>query len=386
MEMIIKRIPSIRFSEFQEGWVEKKMKDISKINQGLQIAIAQRFTKEIKGSFFYITNEFLRSSSKKKYFIMNPPDSVICDKDDILMTRTGNTGMVVTNVAGAFHNNFFKIDYRGRCIKGFLFYFLNLDKTQHTLLKLAGTSTIPDLNHGDFYKIGISLPSLPEQQKIADFLSVVDKKIQLLTRKKKHLEEYKKGVMQKIFSREIRFKHKNGNEFQEWEEKRLGEIFTINAGGDISRENVSPLKDNHYKYPVYSNSEKEKGLYGYSDLFKVEKACITVSGRGTLGIAIARNEKFYPIVRLLVLIPLHPVDIKFFENRINFMRFFVESTGVPQLTRPQLSQYSTKYPCFEEQKLIAGFLSRIDDKIQATQSQISLTQQFKKGLLQQMFV
>ncbi len=158
--------PQLRFPEFNGKWVLKKLKHLTKINQGLQIPISDRYTESIENSYFYITNEFLKQSSDKRYFILNPPKSVICDANDILMTRTGNTGQVVTGVNGAFHNNFFKIKYESSQInKEYLVYFLRHSKTQNTILKLAGTSTIPDLNHGDFYRIKISLPSLPEQQK-----------------------------------------------------------------------------------------------------------------------------------------------------------------------------------------------------------------------------
>jgi len=180
-------------------WEEKKLGDLTKINQGLQIAISERLTNKIKGSYFYITNEFLKDNSEKKYFIKNPPPSVICTKDDILMTRTGNTGQVVTDVEGAFHNNFFKINYFKNFNKKFLVYFLNLDSTQKLILRYAGTSTIPDLNHSDFYRLKIKLPSIEEQTKIANFLYFLDTKI---SKNKKVLEEtqkFKKALFQKMF-------------------------------------------------------------------------------------------------------------------------------------------------------------------------------------------
>lgn len=189
-------VPQLRFPEFEGEWENRAMRDFTKINQGLQIPISERFHEKADDNYFYITNEFLRKGSEKSYFIKNPSESVICYKDDILMTRTGNTGQVVTGVHGAFHNNFFKIKYDKTCDKWFLYYFLISHKTQHTILKLAGTSTIPDLNHGDFYKITLNTPSVSEQQKIASFLTAVDEKIQQLYRKKELLEKYKKGVMQ----------------------------------------------------------------------------------------------------------------------------------------------------------------------------------------------
>ena len=218
-------VPALRFNEFSGDWVEKAFQDVSKINQGLQIPISDRFLEIGENRHFYITNEFLREDSKKQYFIENPPNSVICVESDVLMTRTGNTGKVVTNIKGAFHNNFFKITYDKHILnKGFLCEFLCLNSTQSLILKLAGTSTIPDLNHSDFYKIKIQFPSLPEQTKIANFLTAVDQKISLLNQKAALLSQYKKGVMQQIFSQELRFKDDDGQEFPEWEEKTLGEV------------------------------------------------------------------------------------------------------------------------------------------------------------------
>ncbi|WP_426091954.1 restriction endonuclease subunit S [Flavobacterium sp. DSR3-2] len=379
-------VPQLRFQEFEGEWKNKSMRDFTKINQGLQIPISERFYEKSADNYFYITNEFLRKDSAKSFFIKNPSASVICYEDDILMTRTGNTGQVVTGVHGAFHNNFFKIKYDETCDKWFLYFFLTSHKTQHTILKLAGASTIPDLNHGDFYKITLNIPTLPEQQKIASFLSAVDEKIHQLFRKKELLEQYKKGVMQKLFSGKLRFKDENGDDYADWEEKRISDYFQIKAGGDVNLENSSKIKTEKFKYPIYANSEKAKGLYGYSDLYKIDYNCITVTGRGALGIANARFEKFYPIVRLLILKPKKNIDVLFSQYALNLINIYPESTGVPQLTAPQYSSYLISFPCLEEQQKIANFLSSIDAKIESTSQQLNQTQSFKKGLLQQLFV
>ena len=180
-------------------WAFKKFRHLVKINQGLQIPISERYLSKVDNSHFYITNEFLKSNSEKKYYIKNPNDSVLCDVNDILMTRTGNTGMVVTNVEGAFHNNFFKIAYPNTINKNFLFYFLNQTNTQNTIKRLAGTSTIPDLNHSDFYRIEFPITDLPEQEKIASFLSGIDKKIELVETQIQQSKTFKKGLLQQMF-------------------------------------------------------------------------------------------------------------------------------------------------------------------------------------------
>ena len=229
------------------------------------------------------------------------------------------------------------------------------------------------------------LPSISEQTKIASFLSAVDEKISQLTQKHELLSQYKQGMMQKLFSQQIRFKADDGSEFGEWEEKELHQIFQIKAGGDIEKSSVSEVRTSEFSYPIFANSDKNKGFYGWANKFKYKEA-VTVTGRGNLGIAVARNEPFYPIVRLLVLLPLVKQNLKFFEEQINLLDIVSESTGVPQLTAPQLSKYKVNVPSLEEQTKIANFLSAIDQKIGVVAQQIEHAKQWKKGLLQQMFV
>ncbi len=266
------KIPVLRFPEFNDNWIMKRMGDVVKINQGLQIAISDRLTEKIEGSYFYITNEFLKEKSEKKYFILNPPKSVICNKDDILMTRTGNTGMVVTNEEGAFHNNFFKISYPAFINKIYLYNFLKLPKTQIQLLKLAGTSTIPDLNHSDFYKIFLHFPNLPEQQKIASFLTSVDEKIKQLKKKKELLQQYKKGVMQQIFSQELRFKDDKGNNYPDWETKTLGDIGETYSGlSGKTKEDFGKGKPYIQYKQIFDNSKVDILKFEYVSINKEEK-------------------------------------------------------------------------------------------------------------------
>lgn len=172
----------------------------------------------------------------------------------------------------------------------------------------------------------------------------------------------------------------------EWEDKKLSELFKINAGGDVDSSNVSSVKTDIFKYPIYANAEKNKGFYGYCDVYKAPENVITVAGRGiNLGIAHARDHKFYPIVRLLVLTPIKEQNIYFFEYQINNMNLLLESTGVPQLTAPQLSRYKIHSPSLTEQTKIATFLTAIDTKIdQLTKKQTRL-KQYKKGVMQKLF-
>ncbi|WP_413473913.1 restriction endonuclease subunit S [Streptococcus parauberis] len=194
------KVPELRFAGFADDWEERKFSDFTKLSQGLQIAISDRFTEAGPNKEFYITNEFLNPNNTKKYYIENPSKNVIANTNDILMTRTGNTGKVVTNTKGAFHNNFFKIDYDPKKIsKLFLYFLLTSIPIQKEILIRAGTSTIPDLNHKDFYKIKVYLPIFEEQQRIGSFFKQLDDTIALHQRKLDLLKEQKKGFLQKMF-------------------------------------------------------------------------------------------------------------------------------------------------------------------------------------------
>jgi len=405
------KVPILRFPEYNSEWQEAKFKDLLKINQGLQIAISERFTKKVEGSYFYITNEFLKESSKTTYYILNPPQSVLCSEDDILMTRTGNTGQVVTNVSGAFHNNFFKIKFDSNILKKeFLVYYLRLNKTQNLLLRLAGTSTIPDLNHSDFYRIDIIYPNLPEQTKIANFITAIDKRINLLQKKKTELERYKAGIMQKIFNQEIRFKDNNGNDFPDWEEKTLGEIgsFQTSSVDKLSKDDEEQVYlvnyMNVYRHENINNANRDKlqvvtakenqikssGLKKGDILFTPSSETPDDIGHSVVIFEDLVNTLFsYHLMRFRPKIKLDLLYSHYFCNIPSVLKQLSNfATGSTRFTISvgNFSKVNVNLPSFEEQQKIANFLNVIDKSIEKLITQIEETIKFKQGLLQKMFV
>lgn len=180
-------------------WKINSFADICTVRQGLQIPISKRLTQYEDGCYEYITVAYLHGSKEREY-IKNPKNTVICTKDDILMTRTGNTGMVITDVAGVFHNNFFLIDFdRNRYNKAFLVEYLNLDLIQSEIKRRAGTSTIPDLNHGEFYAISIYEPPIELQNQFVAFIVQTDKSKLAVKQSLEKLETLKKSLMQQYF-------------------------------------------------------------------------------------------------------------------------------------------------------------------------------------------
>lgn len=377
------KTPRIRFGGFSGNWEEKKLGEITKINQGLQIPISERYFEKVPNSHFYITNEFLKKDSQKEYYIKNPPKSVLCNDDDILMTRTGNTGHVVTNVSGAFHNNFFKIKFnKSEITKSFLYYFLVLPKTKNFILRLAGTSTIPDLNHGDFYKVRINFPSLPEQQKIAGFLGAVDRWVENLRAQKASLESYKKGMMQKIFSQEIRFKLENGKAFPAWEEKKLGEIADIYQPKTISQSDL--LKTG--KFEVWGAN----GIIGKYDKYNHEQEQVIITCRGSTCGTINYTPRFSWITGNAMVINVDDnVSISkvflFYYLQDDNLQYLVSGSGQPQITG-NIKKHKIKLPSLPEQQKIADFLTSLDKVIESKQHQITEAEQWKKGLMQGLFV
>ena len=159
----------------EKEWKMNTFGDICTVRQGLQIPISKRLTQYEDDCYEYITVQYLHGGKEREY-IKSPKTSVICTQNDILMTRTGNTGMVVTGVDGVFHNNFFLIDFdRNKYDKDFLVQYLKLDIIQADILRRAGASTIPDLNHSDFYKIKIFEPPIELQKQFTELITQVDK-------------------------------------------------------------------------------------------------------------------------------------------------------------------------------------------------------------------
>ena len=397
-------VPELRYPEFEGDWESKEFKEVVKINQGLQIAIADRLLEPKNGALFYITNEFLNPKSDKRFYIENATNSVICDEDDILMTRTGNTGKVVTNVSGAFHNNFFRIAYPTTIKKEYLYNFLILPKTQNFIQRLAGTSTIPDLNHSDFYKIKFNYPPLKEQQKIANFLTSIDTQIQTLEKKKSLLEQYKKGVMQKRSKQELRAKEEDGKAFPEWEEKMLGEVFE-EIKNKVGKQNIETYSISAGKGFIsqkekfgkdISGKQNEKYIIVEENQFSYNKGNSKTYKYGCIYLNRTGENIAVPNVFISFKKRLNNINEGFYEhyfighNLDRDLRKMISSSarmdGLLNISKQNFFNIIIPMPSLKEQIKIANFLSAIDKNITLVNTKIEHTKSYKKGLLQQMFV
>ena len=238
-----------------------------------------------------------------------------------------------------------------------------------------------NMSVGDFFDIELVIPSIPEQQKIASFLTAIDARIAKQQQKLSLLKDYKKGVMQKLFTQQIRFKDENGEEYPEWEEKRLGELVSIKTGKkDVNQGNPSG------KYPFFTCARE----HTYSDVFSFEGEAIMIAGNGEVGQCTYYDGKFEAYQRTYVLqdfkVPAKYLFIYLREAFQSFAESQKQQGSMPYIKLSTLQNFAIPIQGSQEQQKIAELLTSIDDKIKAEENLLTSAKVWKKGLLQRMFV
>lgn len=166
---------------------------------------------------------------------------------------------------------------------------------------------------------------------------------------------------------------------------KICELFNLYAGGDLDKENYSKYQTTKYCFPIYSNSLTNKGLYGYTSRPRYKEDSITITGRGTIGVAEFRKDKFDAIIRLLVLEKKTNNLSQYITYYINhFIKFNVESTGVPQLTVPQIKNIEIKLPDLSVQKIVVEYLTNIEKYIKSLEKLIEKKKLIKQGVMQEL--
>ena len=279
--------------------------------------------------------------------------------------------------------------------KGFNGYLFKSNNVRLQIKKEAQGSKVLSVNVGRISNINISFPSLPEQQKIATFLTATDDKLQALKKKKALLEQYKKGVMQKLFSQKLRFKDENGGDFPEWEAKKGNDVFVPISNKEhnsdlpilaISQEHGAIPRDLiEYRISVTSKSIKSYKVVDVGDFI--------ISLRSFQGGIEYSNYKG-------ICSPAYIILRSKIEINNNFYKFYLKTGNYIQLLNKKLegirdgkmisykyfSDIDLPYPSINEQSKIATFLSTLDEKINQVAEQIAQTATWKKGLLQKMFI
>jgi type I restriction enzyme S subunit len=398
--------PKLRFYQYTDKWISNKISDRMDVFRGasprpkgspkyyggsiprLMIEDATRDGKYTIPKIDTLTQE----GARKSRFLPKGSPVLSCSG-----TKVGIP--TILSVDACIHDGWLGFKNFSDVDSEFLYYnFLKLyDKIQSS----ATTGGVfNNLTTGIIKDYIIFFPTLPEQTKIASFLSTVDEKITGLKKQLSLLESYKKGVMQKIFSQELRFKDENGNEFPDWEEKKIKEIMdernsqapkSVNYPlmAFIAKKGVTPKGDRYNREFLVNDQENKKykktefGDFIYSSN-NLETGSIGFNKYGS-----ATISPVYSIFKINEL-----ADFRFLSDYLSRKEFIYKMTtyrqgvvyGQWRIHESDFLQIKEYMPSVSEQKKIASFLSAIDEKIDKNEDQIRKMELWKKGLLQQMFV
>jgi type I restriction enzyme S subunit len=377
----VKVSPKLRFSEFSKPWSKTTLGSISSTFSGGTPRSTDKSLYE--GTIPFIKSGELGSAVTDQFIseeALNSCSASLVEKGDLLFAMYGATAgeCAITPISGAINQAILCIRSK-EVISEFLLGILIREKDSILTTYLQGGQG--NLSAAIVKALIIAHPTLPEQQKIAAFLGAVDRKIQQLKRKQALLEQYKKGVVQQLFSQELRFKIKGrGGELvepPEWEEKRLGDILTIGSGRDykhLGKGDVPVFGTGGYMLSV------NEALYDGETVF--------IGRKGTIDKPFYFKGKFWTVDTLFYTHQYRGVIPQFvlaLFQRINW-REHNEASGVPSLSKATIEKIIVELPSLEEQSRIAGFLMALDAKVAGVAQAVAAAQKWKKGLLQQMFV
>ncbi|EOV0810160.1 restriction endonuclease subunit S [Yersinia enterocolitica] len=396
-------VPKLRFSEFNKGWQQKKTGDVFTIFSGFAFKSTDATTSGCRwlkiadvgcqvmtpGTPSFLPNHFRNEYHK---FIIRKDDYVIA------LTRPILNGKLKIAIAGKEYDGSLLNQRVGKIVTKnnpkFVYSLLQMESTVSQINNCIAGTDPPNLSTQDIKDMVVFVPIIEEQTKIADFLSSVDEKIALLKKQYDLLCQYKKGMMQKIFSQEVRFKDENGEEFPEWEAKQLSEIAIINP-----KNKVIPSKF------IYIDLESvEKGMLLKEQLINKDDAPSRAQRLLVPGDVLFQLVRPYQKNNYIFLLDGDYVaSTGYAQLRAKYNSLFLyqllhlesftsevmnrcTGTSYPAINSSDLASIEVEIPCEKEQTKIANLLSALDDKISVKKAELDKLKTWKQGLLQQMFV
>ena len=392
------KVPSLRFKEFSGEWEEKRLGEVSEIIMG-QSPSSSEYNEEFKGLPLIQGNADCKNRKiyPRMYTTEITKESF---PNDIIMTVRAPVGAIS-------FSDIHSCIGRGVCAirnaNKFIYHYLI--KLEDSWDKLAQGSTFTAVNSNDIKNLAVKFPCLKEQEKIGNFLSSVDKKISIVEEKLNLFNQYKKGIMQKIFNQELRFKDENGNNYPEWEEKKLGDLITSQGGRALEKYSNESGKYKFISIGNYSenskfldngkridlNSETEKQLLNKNELVMIlndKTKTGNIIGRTLLideNNMYIYNQRSQRIVCKKEFLPKFAYVLLNSSYRNNIVQNAQGGTQI-YINFSTVENLILNLPCLEEQKKIADFLFAIDDKIENISGNLESLKLFKKSMLQKMFV
>ena len=387
------KTPRIRFKGFTDAWEQRKLCDIAEkvTEKNVNTNITETFTNSAEFGIVsqrdYFDHDISNFDNLSGYyvvqnddFVYNPRISTTAPVGPINRNKLGRKGVMsplytVFRVKKNIDFTFLEWYFKSECWHGFMRF--NGDS--------GARSDRFSIKDEIMFQMSLPYPDGYEQENIGELLSKFDNLITLHQRKCDKLKNIKAALLEKMFPQgdattpKIRFKGFT----DAWEQRKLGgEAEELLAGGDIDKDLICESG----RYPVIANALTNDGIVGfYEKYYRVEAPAVTVTGRGDVGHAQARRVNFTPVVRLLSIKSRHNVD--FLENAINRGEVIIESTGVPQLTVPQLSKRTISFPqTVQEEEKIGKLFFKIDNLITLHQRKVEKLKNIKSALLEKMFV
>lgn len=387
-------VPKLRFPKFEGQWCHLTLAEVGEITTGTTPSTSEKANYD--GDFLFVSPADMGGmrdmhTTQKTLTKLGLSKTRPVPKDSVLFVCIGSTIGKVAQAGDELATNqqINSIYANPKHHNDFIFSLLEKQSTK--IKRLAGIQAVPLLSKSEFSNIRLFFAPLAEQQKIADFLSAVDGKITLLQDKRNQLQQYKKGVMQQLFSQQLRFP-----EFQEkWKEQKIDKF--------IDEHNEKTTTQDQYEVLTSARF----GLISQEDYFENER----ISKRDNIGFNIipqgymtyrtrSDDRKFffnennlgktgiistyYPVFKINNGVNLFFINLFLFHQ--NHIGKFSVGTSQTVLSMNELRKIRLPIPTIKEQQKIADFLIALNSKIDAVAQQLAQMQDFKKGLLQQMFV
>ena len=383
-----------------QGWVKKRLSEVtSKIGSGATPRGGDESYKAEGISLIRSLNVYDDGFREAKLARIdedqaNALSNVVVEPQDVLLNITGASVARCCRAPAQLlparvnqHVSIIRPDQE-RLDSDFLHYLLISKDYKNRLLSTGeeGGSTRQAITKAQLQDFVVEFPdSLPEQQRI---VALLDEAFAGLAAAKTNAERNLQNA-RAIFESHLQSVFSQRGEG--WVEKALESCCKqIFAGGDVPKDRLSKVRTSQYSVPIYSNGEKDDGLYGFTDIARVTTPSVTVSARGTLGFSAIRTEPFLPVVRLIVLVPdTEQISLPFLYYAVVGMDFGNTGTSIPQLTVPNIKESKLHFPPLSEQIAIVEKLDALTEETQHLtrlyERKLAALEELKKSLLHQAF-
>ena len=382
----------------KQGWEIKKVGEVCSFERGLTYAKGDEVATSSKGvlrsnNIDLITNTLNYDEIKYLREDFEIPTKKMVRKNSLLMCisngskiHLGKVALIEDDIDYAFGGFMGLLTPNEAIIHPRYFYYALISPAYKMLIKgLSDGANINNLKFADLQSFEIPIPSLAEQERIVEILDREFERIDALKANAERNLQHAKDLFQSTLKQELQPK-------EGWVTKTIRELSEeLFAGGDVPKNALSKTITDEYNVPIYANAIEQDGLYGYTNIARVNKPSITIAGRGSgTGYIIERNGKYFPVVRLIVVVPqAQIVRNRFLYYVLKSLDIKPNGSAIPQLTVPMIAQYAVNLPPLATQEGIIEILDKLNENRKALEENytktMALCDDMKQALLRKAF-